>query len=332
MVNIQPDFETIQAQIQERYQAGDYEDALSLAQRYAPRFQDQAPLFTYWQICFQARLGNTRRSITLLQEALQDGIWYGEVLLRKSPSLQPLQGLPEYEDLVALNRKVQSMDEAQQYPLILLRSEGRCSQGSAACPLLIGLHSNAGTVQTALPFWRPAANAGWLVAAPQSSQAVWKGAHVWDDLDASRGQIQHHYQTILNSYAVDPRRTVLAGHSMGGDVAVWLALTGSLPAAGFLAFAPGGPFMDNSSQWQPVVSEAVARLALVDAPFRGYIVYGDQDRSINPEGIHTLASVLEAEGLLCQVEILPGAGHDFDPKFESTLLRALAFLSPETVE
>jgi predicted esterase len=187
-------------------------------------------------------------------------------------------------------------------------------------------------VQTSLPFWRPAAIAGWLVAAPQSSQAVWKDAYVWDDLDVSREQVLHHYQTILNRYAVDLRRTVLAGHSMGGEVAVWLALTGALPAAGFLAFGPGGSFMDNPSQWQPVVSEAVARLALADAPFRGYIVYGDQDRSINPEGIHTLASALEAEGLPCPVEILPGTGHDFDPKFESTLLRALAFISPETVE
>jgi predicted esterase len=348
------DFASVQAEIQDRYQSGDYAAALDLAERNKTRFQDQAALFTYWQVCFNARLGMPDRSIGLLRDALRSGLWYAEVLLRKSPSLQPLQGMPEFEDLVLLNRQVQNKDETHRYPVLILRSEEQSSQGSPACPLLLGLHTNAGTVQSSLKFWRPAANAGWLVAAPQSRQAVWKDSYVWDDLEASREEILHHYHAVLNGYRIDPRRTVIAGHSMGSEVAIWLALSGSIPAAGFLAFDPGGPMMDNPDQWLPFIESAPGRPApgrpapgrpaagrpasnqagkipagSSDAPLRGYLVYGTEDHRIQQQNIHTLANALESAGMLCQVEAVPGAGHDFEPKFEAALLRGLAFISPK---
>lgn len=340
------DFDSVQAEIQERYQSGDYAAALELAERHKTRFPDQAALFTYWQICFNARLGKPDRSLRLLRDALRSGLWYAEVLLRKSPSLQPLQGMPEFEDLVLLNRQVQNTDETHHYPLLILRSEEQCSQGSPACPLLLGLHTNAGTVQSSLKFWRPAANAGWLVAAPQSTQAVWKDSYVWDDLETSREQILRHYQAVLNGYSIDTHKSVIAGHSMGGEVAIWLALSGSIPAAGFLAFGPGGPMMDNPDLWHPFIESATGRPAAVrpassqagvdpagssDAPLRGYLVYGTEDHSIQQQNIHTLANALESAGLLCQVEAVPGAGHDFETKFEAALLRGLAFISPQEI-
>ena len=354
MASSELDFASVQAEIQDRYQSSDYAAALELAERHKTRFQDQEALFTYWQICFNARLGVLDRSIRLLRDALKSGLWYAEVLLRKSPYLQPLQGMPEFEDLVLLNRQVQNKDETHHYPVLILRSEEQCSQGGPACPLLLGLHRNAGTVRSSLKYWRPAANAGWLVAAPQSRQAVWKDSYVWDDLEASREEILQHYQAVLNGYRIDPRRTVIAGHSMGGEVAIWLALSGAIPAAGFLAFGPGGPMMDNPDQWLPFIESATGRPAAgypaanqpasrrpaspqpginpagsSDTPLRGYLVYGTEDHSIQQQNIHSLANALESAGLHCLVEPVPGASHDFEPKFEAALLRGLAFISPK---
>jgi predicted esterase len=339
-------FETVQAEIQREYQAGNYAAALDLAERYANDFQDQAALFAYWLICFEARLGSNDRSMNHLRRALDRGLWFGDVLLRRSPALQPLQDLEEFEQLVARNRQARQEDESTHYPMIVLHSPGRCvssaSQAEPGCPLLIGLHSNAAAVVASLPFWRPAANAGWLVAAPQSSQAVWKGSYVWDDPEITREEVQHHYRNLISGYSVDPGRVVLAGHSMGGEAAIWLALSGAIPAAGFIAFGPGGPRMDNPDNWLPLIAAASAAVD-VRAPgalhatenrangtpsLRGYLIYGQEDRSIPQRNVHSLAEALEAAGFLCKVEAIPSVGHDFDSQYEAALLRGLSFISP----
>ncbi len=242
---------------------------------------------------------NVERSILLLRNALKTGLWYGDVLLRKSPSLLPLQGIPEFEDLIVRNAEIQNRDETRHYPMIILRSEGRCSQGSSPCPLSARPPRNAGTVQSSISFWRQAANSGWLVAAPQSTQAMWKGAFIWDDLDISREEILHHLQTVVNSYSIDPGRIVLGGHSMGGEVAIWLALSGAVPAAGFIALGPGGPMMDNPDLWLPYIEAASSRIdadritinstIFTGKPLKGYLVYGMQDHTIQPPYIHRLA-------------------------------------------
>ena len=170
-------FEEIQSQIQAAYQAGDYTAALELAERHTARFPEQTPLLFYWRVCMHARLEQPSQAIRLLAEVLDSGLWYGEVLLRKSPSLKSLQGIDEFERLVAWNRELQSAAQAQRFPLLILRSEGGCQEKANPCPLLLGLHANMGIAQTSLPLWQPAASSGWLVAAPQSSQAMWKDAY-----------------------------------------------------------------------------------------------------------------------------------------------------------
>ena len=67
-----------------------------------------------------------------------------------------------------------------------------------------------------MDFWKPAASAGWLVGIPQSSQAMWKDAYVWNDLDIARAEIEQHFNLLGDSMPWT-RRTVLAGHSMGAS-------------------------------------------------------------------------------------------------------------------
>ena len=46
---------------------------------------------------------------------------------------------------------------------------------------------------------------------------------------------------------------------MGGEIAIWLALRGSIEARGFLAIGPGGPYMDNLAEWEPVLRDYTHR-------------------------------------------------------------------------
>lgn len=317
----EPTFEELYSQLQHHYQNGDYAAALQLATRALEVYPEQRTALDYWRMTMAARIEDSAQTLNILRQALEAGQWYSEVLLRRSPSFKSLQGDAVFEELVALNQEVAEKDSQKGFPVFTLRPEKRCQRGGPACPLLVGFHTNAGTVTSSLGFWKPAATAGWLVAAPQSSQAIWKDAYVWDDRETAEAEIQKHFATLRQSYTLDPQRVIVAGHSMGGELAIWLALRGAISARGFLAIGPGGPYMDDLAEWSPLLKDRS------EHSLRGYILLGEKDRSIPQENIHRLAEKFKAAGIACQIETLAGEGHDYSPSYDAAILRALEFLS-----
>ncbi len=313
-------FDDVQTHIQALYQEGDYAAALELASAQALRFPEQFHLLYYWRVCMAARTGQVGLALDLLDELLERGFWYGETLLRKSPSLIPLQGLAKFESRVTRNRILQTQDQALLYPILTLRSPGCCGFGHQPCPLLVGLHANASTAQESVNFWRAAAGFGWLVAAPQSTQAIWKGAYVWDDHESSQAELIKHIQALSAQYAIDQKRIVLGGHSMGGELALWLAIKGIIPCEGFIAIGPGGPLMDEV--------ENLTALIIENQPskLRGFIIIGQEDDTIPQENVHILADILNEAGIPTELEEIPDVGHEFMPKYEDSLLRGLNFI------
>jgi dienelactone hydrolase len=314
-------FKELQKRLQELYRNKEFVVALDLATRQFDRFPEDRILLYYWRITMAVRTGGIPLSLRLLKEALADGVWYGDVLLRKSPSLKPLQGLPEFEKLVDLNQELAKEEEQQSFPLITLRPEGLCQEGSDACPLLLALHANSSNAQASMDFWKPAATAGWLVAAPQSTQAIWKGAYVWDDREVTESEIRKNYSLLNTGYSIDPRCTVLAGNSMGGETAIWLALKNVIETIGFIAIGPGGPLVDEVDSWDPIIKENLT------GNLRGYIIIGEADKEISHQNLKIFIDRLDKEGISCKLEIVPGAGHDYVSDYDACLLRALDFLT-----
>jgi len=267
-----------------------------------------------------ARLGKLVESLDMLSEQLESGFWYGESLLRNSPSLQSIQGNPDFERLVERNKYQRDLDQDRQFPVIILRQQGECQNPDDPCPMLLALHANASTAKDAIDFWKPAATNGWLVAIPQSSQAMWRGAYMWDDLEIAQSEIEGHVATLLDQYAIDPDRIVLAGHSKGGEVAIWLALAGNIEAKGFLAIGPAGPIMEHPERWNALVEAAI------DRDLRGYILIGEKDNSISHEGIQIFVHQLREYGFANKLQQLPAVGHEFHPDYNVAILDGLRFL------
>ncbi len=313
-------FEETYIRLQNLFQAGEYAEALEAATEAVQIYPEQRTVLDYWRMGMSARLGDADLALEILRQAVERGQWYSEVLLRRSPSFKSLQSLPVFEELVARNQIMAEQDPATQYPIYTLRPEKRCQAGGPPCPLLIGLHSNMGTVYSSMGFWKPAAANGYLVAALQSSQALWKGAYVWDDRDLTERDVKHAYANLEENYAVDSRRLILGGHSLGGEMAIWLAIKGAVPAAGFLAIGPGGPWIDNLEQWQPLLREHTP------TSLRGYIIAGEQDLSIPHENIETLVEWLNRAGISCELEIVPGLEHDHTPEYDPAVQRGLNFI------
>lgn len=316
-------FEKLQNRLQELYAEGDFEGARDLAAEHADDFPVHRHLISYWLSTMSAKIGAYDDAISILRDALETGTWYGETLLRQSPSYQPIQGNPKFEELVAKNQELRERDMQLGLNILTVRPEGKCKFGDPPCKLLLGLHANMSTARDTIEFFQVAASFDWLVAAPQSSQAAWKDAYIWNELEISALEIEQNYVKLLQQYNIDQDQIVLAGLSMGGEIAMWLSLSGKIPNLGFIAYGPGGPFMEDLDKWQPFIEIAS------QSGLRGYIIIGEDDHTIPYENIPKLVDMLNANEIFCELDIIPNAKHAFTLEYQTVLIRALKYINPE---
>ncbi len=229
---------------------------------------------------------------------------------RTTPSFEALQGDPDFERIVAACRAAQERDAPTGEPVLITRLP---QEHSNALPLLVAFHGNESTASRTLPFWQVAVSRGWALALPQSTQAMYTDAYVWNDFQAA-------WELLQQRIAFDARRVVLAGHSMGGLVAIRLALLGALDVRGFVANGPAVPFLDTPQELQALLIPARER------GMRACFIVGEKDKDIFADKVHQLAEKLQSAGIACQLEIVPGMTHDYAPAYDAALLRALAFV------
>ena len=308
-------FDALSQRLIELFQNQEFAAALELVTREGPRFPADRPLADYWRMCAAARVEQRQLVYQIAEQALADGLWYGQTVWRASPSFKPLQDDPAFERLVTASRAAEAA--AATAPIMLTHLP---AGHSAAPPLLLALHGNQRTAAATLPFWQAAVTAGWALAVPQSTQAMFTGAYVWDDLAQAQADVQARFAELRERLAFDAGRVVLAGHSMGGLIAIQMALTGALPVRGFVVNGPAVPFLEEPQALQAALGPARER------GLRGYFIVGAQDDAINVVEIRALADQLRAAGLAVEVETVPEATHDYTPAYAAALLRGLEFV------
>lgn len=306
----------LDAQIQTAFEQAHYQTVLDLATEAAHQYPEDRPMLDYWRMCAAARLNDSATVCQVLGDSLASGFWYGEAVLRQSPSLQPLQGQPEFEHLIETCRSRQQAQAGP--PLLNVLAPANVAQP----PLLFALHGNQSSAANTQPFWQPAITQGWLVGLPQSTQMMWKDSYIWTETQTTRADVLAHLSALRAEHPFDHQRVVLGGHSMGADMALWLTLSESIPARGFVLIGAGGPLCDEPADCLPLLKDH----APAAAHLRGYIILGDQDPLILPDKLQQLAALLTEAGLQCQVEVIPGATHDPHPGYPAALLRGLAFV------
>ena len=319
---LEPDitFDEFSNQIRKHFTGQTYAAGLEYADGYVGKFPKQEPLLQYWRMCLAARLENHHLTNQILEGVLSAGTWYGETLLRDSPSLEPLQDDPEFKRLAEISLKMQQNDPSDALPILVVRPEGKCGQDDDPCPLLIFLHGNTDSAQANLEHWTAAANNGWLAALPQSSEVMWSGAYFWNEHASSADEVAALYAQLPEQYNLDLQRTVLAGFSMGAEVALWMALSGRIPAKGFILLGPGGPFMDDIEEWEPLIEQANGR------GLRGVIITGQADTTIPHKNIRDLVEKFNANGIPCELEEHIDLEHEYPSNFEDRLVHALEFI------
>jgi len=312
-------FQELAEKIQQHFTDQTYAEGLTLASEKLPDYPEEYATINYWRICLAARLDNFAVANKILESTLASGIWYSDVLLRQSPSLTTIQENEEFERLAEISLKLREADGGD-LPLLVARPQDACGPGEPGCPALLFLHGNMYTAQNNLQHWAPLSAKGWLAITPQSSQGMWTGSYIWSDYPSTWKEVQHHYTNLTGQYSVDDSQLVVGGFSMGGEMALLMALKGDLPAKGFILLGPGGPMLNQVKEWQPVIDRYRG------TGLRGVIWMGAADDTIPRENVHQLAEMLNTAGIPTRLETFEGLGHDYPPDFEQVANHALEFI------
>ncbi len=308
-------FNQLTEQMVQHFQNKRYAEALELILADGDSFPNDRIWADYWKMVSAARVENRKLVFEIARKSLADGLWYGETLWRQSPSYAPLQGDPEFEQIVADSLQAQLRDMPSIEPIVITKVP---ENHSAESPLLIALHGNQATAEKTRPFWEPAVLDGWATVIPQSNQVMFKDAFAWDDLEKSYAYVRGCYEAL--DIPFDSKQVVIAGHSMGGLVAIQMALQGLLPVRGFVVNGPAVPYLDEPEELEKLLPLAHERGLLA------YFILGERDDAINMPEVKNLAEKIKAAGIPCEVEMVPDSTHDHNPAYDPALRRGLAFV------
>ena len=111
---------------------------------------------------------------------------------------------------------------------------------------------------------------------------------------------------------------MLGGFSMGGGLAIQMAVTGAVSASGFIVV---GPYLSDLALLEPYLDAAAAR------GLRGYIVMGQLEAPEGQELIRRIPPFLGEHGIPCELDEQPDLAHSFPDDFDQVLDRALTFLA-----
>lgn len=315
-------YEEFNEKVMSRYQAQDYQRTFDLLDQEGSNFPEQAHQTHYLKACMAVRLERPDQAIALIEEAMQGAGWYGEELMRNSPSFAPLQGMPHFERLVELGKRRQQAAQGELNSLTL-EPEGGC-MGEQPCSLVLSLHGNAENGTISLNAWRSVVNRGRLLAALRSGQAIAGWQSVWTDVETSMQAVTEQYAKLMERYNIESSKTIIGGFSMGGEIALRTALQGTIPVQGFLLLAPSLPSMDEL-EGLLTIREQVDRRRL-----RGYVMLGGDDLTISSEDVGAAVKRLNEGGIPTHLGVLPGVAHRYPPNFDEVITRGIDFIEQQS--
>jgi predicted esterase len=310
------DFRTLAGHVLTLHERGHYQEAIAVVSAAADQFPDRAERTTYWRACLHCRLGEPDHAIATLREGLARGLWWSPEMLGEDPDLAPIHHRVEFATVVAACYEQRQAAQSAAGPgLQVVRPDRSDSQS----PLLIALHWRGRDVADFAAWWHPAVRHGVVVALPRSSQQLGMHAFGWDDRERASDEVAAAYTTLHTMEAFDPCQVILAGASQGATLAMRLALAGDLvPATGFVAVVPA---IRDPEELAPEIKMGARR------GVRGWLLTGEwDDGRTEIEGLH---AQLVGAGVPCQLEVIPGLGHDFPHDFAERLSAAIAFVLGE---
>jgi predicted esterase len=306
------------------FSLGRCENALAEARAMRRRFPSRGEI-PFWMACALCRLGRADEALAVLREGNDGGLWWPAEWLLDDEDLAPLRGRHGLEEVVAASRRLRAAHLAGSRapdPIVLSPAPppGDTAPARGQAPgLLVALHGWGEQAPDFVDPWQAAAHAGLVVVVPESSQELTPAFFVWDDRERARDDVARALSRLGEHRRVDARRSLYAGFSQGGGLAVsWALAGGPLRDGAFLAVATGLSDVDPDALRS--LDQAAARGA------RGRLIVGDADAAL--DDARALQAALSGAGVTSELSVVPGLGHDLPDDFDERLTEAVGLLLP----
>lgn len=306
-------FDELRVEMFRLYAARDWAGALDLLRDADARLSDppQVARVVYWRACFLALLGRADDALSTLQGGLARGTWWSSMQLRIDDDLVTLQDEPAFMSILDECERRRLAAQSGIRPARLIVEPSR--QDDRPLPLLLALHGYGGNAAETLPTWTSATEAGYLVAALQSSQLAGMDGYHWTDEALTTAEVRQHLAEIAVQYPIDRSRLIIGGFSNGSRLALVLTLATDLHPAAAICVAGG-------LRTEAFETLDYAALRARTLP-RIVAVVGADDRNTS---LGEQAERMIAEGLSVELQRVPGLGHAYPADFGERLRAILA--------
>ncbi|MHA2139016.1 MAG: alpha/beta hydrolase [Candidatus Hodarchaeales archaeon] len=296
-------YRELQRKSTELYYAEKYQEAMNIDKDLVKEFPELKTAIYYSLIATASKMKDYELTCNFLKEVLDEGGWYSELILRESPALIPLQGLPKFEDLVKLS--VSRSEQPSKSNNITVIPDNT----DPPYPLMLSLHGGGGFIEDEYEVWKSIGTQGYLLGIPRSTNLYWSGMDnaYWPDYQSSVKEIHKYMGEINRNNIIDPDRRFIGGFSQGGDVALQMALTGDISVCSFVIVAPGGGILDEPDKWQSLIDD------MKNNELRGMIIRGTEDLTIPRDKLKDLVVMLNNGGVSCEFIEYPNLGHWYPP-------------------
>ncbi len=293
-----------------------FDDALALIELSAPNLQDrefEVSDFTLQVLCEAGRMDE---ALTVWEKGIEEGFFY--FIIPRSGIYDGVRNNDRFRKLLARNNRLRDIAGSGSKPEYKVIKPASYSANDTY-PLLMIIHGGNQSIVKAMERWDPAViGDGMIIAYVQSSKRADTKSYRWDlggvdiySRPTAQDEVLGLYREIVREYAVDTEQVTLAGFSQGGNLALFMAAEGTIPAKGFIAGCP--------ATRTPVPLETAQAAAARGV--RGTIFVGSEDWTAAPA--QTTVSNFEEAGVPVNHIVMEDRGHEFPDNFEEVLREAI---------
>jgi len=293
-----------------------FEEALALVEQTASKLQGREFEVSDLTMNILFEAGRTEEALSVWEKGLEEGFFY--FVIPRSDTFDGVRRNDRFRKLVARNNQLREIAQSESKPKYKVIKPASYSP-EASYPLVMIIHGGNQSIVKAMDRWDPTAIGGdVIIAYVQSSWRADTKSYRWDlggvdiySLPTAQDEVLGLYQEIVGAYAVDTDQVTLAGFSQGGNLALFMAAEGTIPAKGFIAGCPAT---------RTPVSLETARAAAARG-IRGTIFVGAEDWTA--ASAETTASNFEEAGNPVNHIVMEDKGHEFPDNFDKVLREAV---------
>jgi len=293
-----------------------YDEALALIDKCGPGLVDRRFEISDLKLEILFTAERHDEAMDVWEKGVDAGDFY--FVIPRTPTYDPVRKSERFRSLLERNNRLRdAANDASKPEFEIVAPASYSPEGSY--PLVMVIHGGNQSIVKAMERWDPKAiGDDVIIAYVQSSMRADSKSYRWDlsGVDIySRGKAQDEvlglYLEIIEAYPVDTAQVALAGFSQGGNLALFMASEGTIPAKGMIVGCP--------ATRSPVPAETAR--AAAERGLSGTIFVGATDWTASATQ-STVDNFTEAGAVLNHI-VMEEKGHEFPDDFDAVLRGAV---------